>query len=187
MKRWIRRVSGGRIQRPKDRLFQKFDADFSPKDADQFIGHEQDEEQDGDSPKGMDRQVSNGIRDGRERFSLSSHHLRQDFVDLSESGLIDQKIDRVRMTLSLLADGFDLEDRLFCKVLMKPIRQAFVPGEHHQGERAFEMEASGEGAEDARETCFDGLRIGSGDGREGQGPEDSPGSFQGLSFGWPRS
>jgi hypothetical protein len=69
----------------------------------------------------MDRKISNGIREGRERFSLSSHDFGEDLIDLPQSGLTDQVPDGVRkMVLNLLADFFN---------------PAFVTGEEHEGKR----------------------------------------------------
>ena len=73
----------------EDRLFQKFDTDLGPEDTDQFIGNEQNEEQGGDSPKGMDRQVPKGDGKAFIGILLARHHLRQNFVDLPETGLVD--------------------------------------------------------------------------------------------------
>ena len=72
-----------------------------------------------------------------ERFSLLPHHFGEDPIDLSQSGLTDQGPDRVReVVLNLLADLFDLENGLLCQILMKPLGQAFVTGEEHEGKRA---------------------------------------------------
>ncbi len=74
---------------PEDGLFQKFDTDLGPEDPDKFIGDEQNEEQDGDSPEGMDRKVSKRDGEAFVGLLLARHHLRQNFIDLSESGLVD--------------------------------------------------------------------------------------------------
>ena len=72
-----------------------------------------------------------------ERLSLLPHHLGDDRIDLSQSGLTNQGPDRVReVVLNLLADLFDLENGFLCQILMKPLGQAFIPGEEHEGERA---------------------------------------------------